>query len=132
MRRTAQMRWIEEAEARRVWLYDAESKPTAAESLAGPEILLTRKSTVTVLVARIALARLVAPGFGPHALPLPNAATQQQQSDARLVAGMDEDPAAPMRAAGHRLHPPAVDLDIGIAVAVPFPILGGADRVHDQ
>ena len=53
MRRTAQMRWIEEAEARRVWLYDAESKPTAAESLAGPEILLTRKSTVTVLVARM-------------------------------------------------------------------------------
>ena len=53
MRRTAQMRWIEEAEARRVWLYDAESKPAAAESLAGPEILLTRKSTVTVLVARM-------------------------------------------------------------------------------
>src|SRR5215211_6827583 len=52
MRRTAQMRWTEEAEARRVWLYDAESKP-AAESLAGPEILLTRKSTVTVLVARM-------------------------------------------------------------------------------
>jgi hypothetical protein len=47
------MRWIEEAEARRVWLYDAESKPAVAESLAGPEILLTRKSTVTVLVARM-------------------------------------------------------------------------------
>jgi hypothetical protein len=53
MRRTAQMRWIEEAEARRVWLYDAESKPPAAESLAGPEVLLTRKPTVTVLVARM-------------------------------------------------------------------------------
>ena len=53
MRRTAPMRWIEQAEARRVWLHDAESKPAAAESLAGPEILLTRKSTVTVLVARM-------------------------------------------------------------------------------
>ena len=53
MRRTAQMRWTEEAEARRVWLYDAESKPVAAESLAGPEVLLTRKPTVTVLVARM-------------------------------------------------------------------------------
>ena len=53
MRRTAPMRWIEQAEARRVWLHDAESKPAATESLAGPEILLTRKSTVTVLVARM-------------------------------------------------------------------------------
>lgn len=54
MRRKAPMRWIEEAEARRVWLYDAESKPADAETLAGPEFLLATKTTLTVLVARMA------------------------------------------------------------------------------
>src|SRR3954453_489241 len=45
---------------------------------------------------------------------------------------MDEHPAAPMRAARHRLHPPSVDLDMGVAVAVPLPALRRADRVRYQ
>ena len=47
------MRWIEEAEARQMRLYDAESKPTAAPTVAGPEFLLVTKATLTVLVARM-------------------------------------------------------------------------------
>ena len=45
MRRTAPLRWIEEAEARQVRLYDAEAKPAAAESLSGPGFPLTTKLT---------------------------------------------------------------------------------------
>jgi hypothetical protein len=53
MRRRAPMRWIEEAEARKMWLHDAESKPAAAPTVAGPEFLLATKATLTVLVARM-------------------------------------------------------------------------------
>src|SRR5437764_5191559 len=53
MRRTAPLRWIEEAEARQVRLYDAEAKPAAAESLSGPGFPLTTKITFTVLVGRM-------------------------------------------------------------------------------
>jgi Ser/Thr protein kinase RdoA (MazF antagonist) len=53
MRRTAPLRWIEEAEARQVRLYDAEAKPAAAESLSGPGFPLTTKLTLTVLVGRM-------------------------------------------------------------------------------
>src|SRR3954464_8570030 len=53
MRRTAPLRWIEEAEARQVRLYDAEAKPAAAESLSGPGFPLTTKLTLTVLASRV-------------------------------------------------------------------------------
>src|SRR5437763_14092683 len=53
MRRTTPMRWIEEAEARRVWLYDTESKPAAAENVAAPEFRVVPKTALTVLVARM-------------------------------------------------------------------------------
>jgi hypothetical protein len=53
MRRTAPMRWIEEAEARQMRLHDAETKPAAAPTVAGPEFLLVTKATLTVLVARM-------------------------------------------------------------------------------
>ena len=53
MRRRAPIRWIEEAEARQMRLHDAELKPTAAPTVAGPEFLLVTKATLTVLVARM-------------------------------------------------------------------------------
>lgn len=53
MRRRTPMRWIEEAEARQMRLYDAESKPAAAPMAARPEFLLATKATLTVLVARM-------------------------------------------------------------------------------
>jgi hypothetical protein len=53
MRRNAPIRWIEEAEARRMWLYDAEAKPAAAQTSARPEFLLVRRTTLTVLVSRM-------------------------------------------------------------------------------
>lgn len=53
MRRRAPIRWIEEAEARQMRLHDAELKPAAAPTLAGPEFLLVTKATLTVLVARM-------------------------------------------------------------------------------
>lgn len=48
-----------------------------------------------------------------------------------MVAGADEEAAAPMAAAGDRLHALPVDLDPGGLVALPAPALRGADRVHD-
>src|SRR4051812_49154315 len=45
---------------------------------------------------------------------------------------MDENAATPVRAARYRLHSLAGDLDVGVAVAVPFPIGRGADRLHDE
>src|SRR5437764_1393301 len=72
------------------------------------------------------------PSFREDTAAAPNAAAQQQQPDPRLVAGADEHPAAPMPTAGDRLHSPAVDLDIGIAVAVPLPLWRRADRVHHE
>ena len=53
MRRRAPIRWIEEAEARQMRLHDAELKPAAAPTVAGPEFLLVTKATLTVLVARM-------------------------------------------------------------------------------
>src|SRR5579883_1831144 len=49
--------------------------------------------------------------------PLP----KHEEAEPRVVAGVHEHAAAPMPAARHRLHPLAVDLDVGIAVAVPRP-----------
>ncbi len=48
-----------------------------------------------------------------------------------MIARMHEEPAAPMAAARDGLHALAVDLDMGIAIAVPLPIAGGADRRGD-
>src|SRR5215470_5170517 len=45
---------------------------------------------------------------------------------------MDANAAAPMRAARHRLHAAALDLDIRVSVAVPLPIGRGADRLHHK
>lgn len=53
MRRTAPMRWLEAAEARRVFLVDAETKPPPAENGGGQEFPLVTKATLTVLVARM-------------------------------------------------------------------------------
>jgi hypothetical protein len=36
-----------------MWLHDAEAKPAAAPTVAGPEFLLATKATLTVLVARM-------------------------------------------------------------------------------
>ena len=36
-----------------MWLHDAEAKPAAAPTVAGPEFLLITKATLTVLVARM-------------------------------------------------------------------------------
>lgn len=54
MRRTAPMRWLEEAEARQMRLLDAEARPVAAENSAVPEFVLVRRASLTVLVARMA------------------------------------------------------------------------------
>jgi hypothetical protein len=54
MRRKTPIRWIEEAEARRMLLlYDAESKPAPTEADSGPELLLVTKATLTVLVSKM-------------------------------------------------------------------------------
>ena len=53
MWRRAPIRWIEEAEARKMWLHNAESKPVAVPTVAGPEFRLITKATLTVLVARM-------------------------------------------------------------------------------
>ena len=53
MRRTAPMRWLEAAEARRVFLIDAETKPAPVENGSGQEFPLVTKTTLTILVARM-------------------------------------------------------------------------------
>ena len=53
MRRRTLMRWIEEAEARKMRLYDAEFKPAVTATAAAPEFLLATRATLTVLVARM-------------------------------------------------------------------------------
>src|SRR6267154_549577 len=97
----------------------------ATISVQPPEIAVLR-------VERTGLAHALDPGRGEDPPVSQHAAAQQHQPDTGLVAGMDEDPAAPMRTAGYRLHPLARDLDIGVTVAMPFPIGGGADRLHDE
>ncbi len=71
------------------------------------------------------------PVVGQDAPPAPEAAVQRQLADAGLVLGMDEHPAAPVAAAGDRLHAHAVHVDKRVVVAVPLPVGGGADRGHD-
>jgi hypothetical protein len=67
------MRWIEEAEARRMWLHDAESRPAYAESLAEAEPMAISKATLTVLVSkitgRIARAARIRPSAGEKDAP---------------------------------------------------------------
>ena len=63
--------------------------------------------------------------------PLVPAFVQQQLADARLVQAVDRNAAAPMTAAGNRLHPAAVQIDPGIVVADPAPIAACAQGAHD-
>src|SRR6201999_3075820 len=83
-------------------------------------------------VERARLEHTSDPGLREDAAAAPNATARQHQSDPRLVASADEYAAAPMPAARDRLHLPAVDFDIGIAIAVPFPLPRSADRIDDQ
>src|SRR5437764_13821258 len=73
-------------------------------------------------IERTGHAHALDPFLREDAMATPLAAAQHQQADARLIAGMEQDPAAPMRAPRYRLHPSAVDLDKRVAVAVPLPI----------
>ena len=97
-------------------------------------LLLLRVQPPQVAVVRPVLARrdgFLQPFCG-HDLPVaPLALVQDQQAEARQVLGVHPQPAAPARAAAHRGNLLAVDLDVGIAVAVPAPVLRRADRVHD-
>src|SRR3546814_15514702 len=63
--------------------------------------------------------------------PRPDPATQDEIAEAGMIAAVDPESATPMRSAGDRLHDAAVDLVIGVAVAMPLPCVRGADRVHD-
>ena len=57
--------------------------------------------------------------------------TQGEIAKPAHVVGIDEHAAAPVAAAGHRLHHVAVEHHPGVLVAEPAPGVGGADRVHD-
>src|SRR3990172_12255894 len=67
------------------------------------------------------LSRHVHPAFGQDAPAIPFPASQQQVTEAGVVAGTGPKTSAPVTASAHRLHAPAADFDIGIAVAVPDP-----------
>src|SRR6059058_2175438 len=91
------------------------ARQPAAIGVEPPQISILR-------IERTGHAHALDPLLREDATPAPLAAAQHQEADARLIAGMDRDAAAPMRAAWHRLHPPAVHLDIRVAVALPLPI----------
>src|SRR5262249_26690232 len=66
-------------------------------------------------------------------LPIaPASSAQHEESDPRMIPRLHEEAAAPVAATRHRLHALAVDFDIGIAVAVPLPTVGAADRRRDR
>ena len=55
-----------------------------------------------------------------------------EQREARVITRGHPEPAAPVRAAGHRGQPAAVELDPRIAVRMPLPLGRGADRTHHR
>src|SRR3546814_15778612 len=92
-------------------------------------------AAVAVEPPEIAVARIQGAGRGagvdprfrqdPRLAPLP--ATLHQQPDPGMVAGRDEQPAAPVGAARYRAHRLAAAVDPGGDVAGPAPAVGGPD-----
>src|SRR5260221_3774211 len=88
-----------------------------------------------IAVLRIELAwhrRAVDPGLADQPFAGQQSPALHQEADARLVARVDEDAAAPMAAARDRFDRPAVDLDRRVAVAAPAPFRRGAKRGHER
>lgn len=76
-------------------------------------------------------AQGVGPAFGQTAPAFPDPVLMNQQAEAGVIEAVDMQAAAPVGAAGHRMHAVSADLHIRIAVSVPGPGLRCADRIHD-
>ena len=48
-----------------------------------------------------------------------------------MVPGIDEQPPAPVSAAGYGLNLPTINFDKGVSISVLFPGVGGVDGVHN-
>src|SRR5688572_21430503 len=70
------------------------------------------------------------PILGDHALPVPNALSQHEQTEPRLVHRADPKPAAPPRPGRNRLHLPPVEIDERIVVAQIPPGGRRPDWIH--
>src|SRR5262249_25134040 len=62
---------------------------------------------------------------------VPVAAVQGQEAEPAHIVCIYEHPAAPVATAAHGLYRLAVEDDPGIAITIPPPGIGGADRVHN-
>src|SRR5579863_10037229 len=97
----------------------------AAIGIEPPEIAVTGEKRTRLQTARDPFGR-------EDALVTPYTAALHQETDARLVAGVNEHATAPVRTAGDRLDGMALDRDDRITVAAPLPIARGANRLQHQ
>src|SRR5580704_558266 len=106
----------------------------ARRRTAGP-LLLFRVQPPQVAVVRTMLAGsdgFIQPFRGNDLLAAPLSMVEDQQAEARQVLRVDPQPAAPARATADGFDLAPIDLDRRfVAVAVPAPLFGRADRIHD-